>query len=164
MHYPLNLNIKGQRCVVVGGGRVAERKVKTLLAFGAEVQVISPDLAEGLQRLVNEGRVSYLQRRYSPDVLAGAFLAFTATCERAVNAQVARDARALGIPVSVADSGAESAFILPAILERGPLLIAVSTGGRSPALAKRVRDRLAELWEEITEGIESDADTGGDQS
>lgn len=157
-YYPLNVNIKDRLCVVVGGGRVAERKVKTMLAFGADVQVISPDLTEGLQRLVDDGKVSYLQRRYAPDVLAGAFLAFTATNERAVNIRAASDAHALGIPVNVADSAAESTFILPAILQRGSILVAVSTGGRSPALAKRVRDRLSELWEEIAVGIESEED------
>lgn len=162
-YYPLNLNIEGQKCVVIGGGRVAERKVNALLAFGAEVQVVSPDLTEGLQRLVDEGKVTYQQRRYAPEVLAGAFLAFAATSARGVNAQVARDARALGILVNVADSAAECTFILPAILERDELLIAVSTGGRSPALAKRVRDRLAELWGEIAEVIEGDAGTCRDQ-
>ncbi len=157
-HYPLNLSVEGRKCVVVGGGRVAERKVKGLLRSGADVQVISPELTEGLQRLVEEGRVSHHRRRYGPGTLSDAFLVFAATSERSVNAQIASDARASGVLANVADSADECTFILPAIMEQDGILIAVSTGGRSPALAKRVRDRLGELWHEIVAGIGSNGD------
>ncbi len=159
-YYPLNLRIEGRKTVVVGGGKVAERKVKGLLAFGAQVWIVSPDLTPDLRRLAGEGRIRYRQGRYEPDDLAGAFLVFAATSDRGVNSRVAKEAQRMGAMVNVADSPAECTFILPAILQRERVLIAVSSDGRSPSLSRRVRDRLAELWDEIQGAIGQHASDG----
>ena len=125
------MDVSGRRCVVVGGGGVAARKARGLLGSGARVVVISP--AD----------------------LSGAFLAFAATDSREVNAAVAREARESGVPVNVADRPAEGDFALPSVLRRGGLQVAVSTGGASPTLARRVRAGLeasfAPEWAGIVE-------------
>jgi precorrin-2 dehydrogenase / sirohydrochlorin ferrochelatase len=144
MDYPVSLNIAGCLCVVVGGGPVGLRKARGLLEAGARVRLITrthpgQEKTTGMEVLV---------RPYRTGDLAGAALAFAAAGERAVNATVALDARAAGIPVNMADAPAEGDFHLPAVLRRGELVIAVSTGGGSPALAAAVRDELAGIFGE----------------
>ncbi len=124
--------------MVVGGGEVASRKVGGLLQSGAEVVVISPEIRPELA----EGKAELWRRPYRDGDLEGAHLAFTATDSRAVNAAVAREAARRGIPVNVADRPSEGDFALPSVLQRGRLQVAVSTGGASPALAKRIRGEL----------------------
>jgi precorrin-2 dehydrogenase/sirohydrochlorin ferrochelatase len=142
--YPLILTNLGQvRCVVVGGGVVAERKVRALLDGGARPIVISPELAEALAGWLAEGRIAHLDRAYRTGDLAGAFLAIAATDDRATNAAVAEEARGLGILVNVADEPADGNFHTAAVVRRGDLLLAVSTGGASPTLTARVRRELA---------------------
>jgi siroheme synthase-like protein len=124
--------------VVVGGGEVASRKVGKLLQSGAEVVVISPVVGSGLA----DAPVELRRRPYEAGDLEGAHLAFTATDSREVNAAVAREAAERGIPVNVADRPSEGDFALPSTLRRGRLQVAVSTGGASPALARRIRGEL----------------------
>jgi precorrin-2 dehydrogenase / sirohydrochlorin ferrochelatase len=142
--YPLSLHLAGRRCVVIGGGKVAERKVRGLLTTGALVVVIAPHLTPGLRALVDVGCVAVEQRRYLPGDLSGATLAFAATDQRAVNAAVAAEAREVGVLVNVADAPDEGDFSVPAVARRGDLAIGVSTAGESPAVAALVRDRLIE--------------------
>lgn len=144
-YFPINLNIEKKRCIVIGAGRVAERKVKRLLAYGGEVILVSPDLTEGLRKLVHTGRVEYLRKKYSPGVIKNAFLVFAATSDRRVNHQIASKAEKLGILVNVADSLKESIFILPAIYKKKNVTISVSTNGKSPSLAKKIRNQLGKL-------------------
>lgn len=140
--YPVFLDLAGRRAVVVGGGRVAERKVLALLEAGAAVEVVSPAATEALVQAAGAGRLRWHRRPFETGDLAGAALAFAATDRREVNAAVAAEARAAGVPGNVADDPAACDFLVPALLRRGDLLIAVSTGGASPAVARRIREEL----------------------
>ena len=140
--YPIFLDLSGRRCVVVGGGEVANRKARKLLQARAEVVVISPEVRPELESVAAEVH----RRPYEDGDLEGAYLAFAATDAREVNAAVAAEAKGRGIPVNVADSPSEGDFALPSVLRRGRLQVAVSTGGASPALARRIRGELEELF------------------
>lgn len=148
-YYPVLLDLRGRRSVVVGGGAVAEGKITPLLDAGAAVTVIAPELTPGLAAFARNGRFAHLSRWYSPGDLEGAWLAIAATDEPDVNHAVHAEAEARGVPVNVVDDPAYCGFILPSILRRGDLVVAVSTSGNAPALAVRVRERLErELGEE----------------
>lgn len=144
-YYPINLNIKGKVCTVIGGGKVAERKVKNILFCGGIVRVVSPDLTDLLANWVKRKKVDYVQDEYHRRHLRGASLVFAATSDRRVNAQISKDAARIGLLVDVADSAKESTFIIPAVLRKKGITIAVSTGGLSPSKSVRIRDRLKEL-------------------
>lgn len=141
-YYPLFLDISRRLCIVIGGGNVAERKVERLLVCGACVEVVGKRLTPTLATLVGEGRIVHRDADYEEALIHGAFLVIGATDNDAVNERIARDARALKIPVNIVDEPARCDFILPSIVERGDLAIAVSTGGKSPALAKKLRKEL----------------------
>ncbi len=140
--FPLFVELAGRPCVVLGGGSVAERKVEALLEAGAVVTVISPVLSPALTALAAAGRIAHVARRYAHGDLASAALAFAATDDAAVNGAVAREARARRVWLNAADDPAHCDAILPAVLRRGAVTVAVSTGGTSPALARAVRERL----------------------
>jgi precorrin-2 dehydrogenase/sirohydrochlorin ferrochelatase len=140
--YPIFLDLSGRRCVVVGGGEVANRKARKLLQARARVVVISPQLGAELESVA----VEIHRRPYREGDLEGACLAFAATNSREVNAAVAREAKERGVPVNVADKPSEGDFALPSTLRRGRLQVAVSTGGASPTLARRIRDELEEAF------------------
>ncbi len=140
--YPIFLKIKGKRCVVVGGGEVARRKVRALLECGASVEVISPDPCQEINELVERGEVKLLRRNYQPGDLQGALIAIAATSSNEINRQVVKEAQEKAVLVNVADDAENSDFILPSYMRRGALSIAVSTGGVSPALARKIRTRL----------------------
>jgi precorrin-2 dehydrogenase/sirohydrochlorin ferrochelatase len=146
-YYPVNLNIKGKLCVVIGGGRVAERKVKNLLICGGRVRVVSPDLTDRLSNWVSQGKMDYLPSEYHASHLKGAFLVYAATSDRKVNAAIARDATKRRLLVNVADAPTESTFILPAVVRKREISIAVSTDGLSPAKSVRIRDRIKRFIE-----------------
>jgi siroheme synthase-like protein len=147
--YPVVLDLHGVAVLVVGGGPVAARKIAGLVAAGAAVRVVAPEIDEQIEELTGEllpGRIGELSRRpYEPDDLEGMRLVVTATGVTAIDAAVAADARARGIWVNAADQPTDCDFILPAIARQGSVSVAVSTDGRSPALAARLRDRLASL-------------------
>jgi precorrin-2 dehydrogenase/sirohydrochlorin ferrochelatase len=145
-YYPVNLNIAGRRCVVVGGGQVAERKVERLLECGARVAVLSRRLTERLAGLVGDGIVEHVDSEYDPEKMGEALLVIGATDREDVNEAVSRDCRNRGILVNIVDDPKRCDFILPAIVQRGDLLVAVSTGGGSPALAKKIREDLEECF------------------
>ncbi len=141
--YPVVLTSLGERrCVVVGGGAVAARKVRSLIAVGARPVVISPMFCAELEALSEAGSISPIRRPYRPGDLEGAALVIAATGERAVNSAISHEAQRLGAPVNVVDDPALCTFIVPAILRRGDLTIAISTGGESPALARHLREML----------------------
>jgi precorrin-2 dehydrogenase/sirohydrochlorin ferrochelatase len=140
--YPIFLDLSGRRCVVVGGGEVANRKARKLLQARARVVVISPELGAELESVA----VEIHRRPYREGDLEGACLAFAATNSREVNAAVAQEAKERGVPVNVADKPSEGDFALPSTLRRGRLQVAVSTGGASPTLARRIRDELEEAF------------------
>lgn len=146
MYYPVFLRLENQRAVVVGGGRVAERKVRRLLEAGAVVTVVSPELTRGLLELADFGKIIHAARKYRRGDLRGALLAFSATGDEAVDRKVAEDAAARGILVNVASELETSSFIVPASMSRGDFEIAVSTGGSSPELAKEVAEELKKRY------------------
>ena len=147
---PVTLVVKGRRCLVAGGGTVAARKVDLLLRAGAAVVVVAPHLCAELIALAAAGRVRHEARAFVPRDLAGAALAVAATGERAVNAAVAAAAGKRGIPVNVVDDPALCTFTVPAIVARGPVSVAIATGGASPTLARRLR---AEIGRALPQGI-----------
>jgi siroheme synthase-like protein len=140
--YPIFLDLSGRRCVVVGGGEVANRKARKLLQAKAEVVVISPEVRPELESVAAEVH----RRPYEEGDLEGAYLAFAATDAREVNAAVAREAARRSVPVNVADRPSEGDFAVPSLVRRGRLQIAVSTGGASPTLARGIKGELEGLF------------------
>ncbi|MDF2500363.1 MAG: cysG [Anaerosporomusa subterranea] len=147
-YYPINLDIAGRDCVVIGGGAVAERKVETLVDVGAAVTVISPQLTPVLAHLAANSTICWQQRVWQVGDLSTCFLAICATNDEAVNAAAAAEARQAGALVNVVDTPALCDFTLPALVSRGDLLITVSTGGASPILARRIREQIEQLYGE----------------
>jgi siroheme synthase-like protein len=141
-YYPAFLDLRGRRCLVVGGGAVAERKVEALREAGARVVIVSPTLTSRLRALVSAGTVEHRARSFRCHDTGGCALVVAATGEGAVDDAVAAAARRVRALVNVVDRPAACDFILPSVLRRGDLQIAVSTGGRSPALAREIRRRL----------------------
>lgn len=135
------LDLAGRRCLVVGGGAVALEKVRGLLECGAEVRVVAPQVLDELHGL----DVELVRRGYRTSDLDGRFLVIAATSSSSVNRRVHADAEARSLLCNVADVPELCSFILPAILRRDPIVVAVSTGGASPALAQRIRDDIADL-------------------
>lgn len=142
-YYPAFLNLRGKKCIVVGGGKVAERKVASLVRSGACIHVISPELTAALKRYKAAGTIRHSAREYRPGDLKGAFLAIAATSDDRINREVSREAPGL---VNVVDVPGLANFILPAVVNRGPLTVAVSTGGASPAMAAAIRRELELLY------------------
>ena len=141
-YFPVCLKIAGRQCVVIGGGRVGERKVQGLLAHGAVVKVISPELSEPLAALLRTGAIDWLDRLYQEGDLAGAFLVIAATDDPLAQERIHAEAEARNILLNVADVPKWCNFILPATARRGDLSISVSTAGKSPALASALRQAL----------------------
>lgn len=144
-YLPIFLNLTDQPCLVVGGGEVASRKVATLLRAGARVRVVSPQLGPAIAELAGSGRIESVAKVFEPDDLAGFALVVSATGEQSVNEAVAAAARQRGIVCNVVDHPELCSFIFPAIVDRSPVIVAVSTGGASPVLARLVRARLEAL-------------------
>ena len=142
MYYPAFLELTGRLCVVIGGGRVAERKIKTLLECGAKVKVISPEVTSGIERLYQEGKLTLEKRPYQEGDLEGAWLVIAATSDPEVQQRVFEEAESLKIFCNVVDVPERCSFIVPSVVRRGDLCLAISTSGSSPALARRIRERL----------------------
>jgi siroheme synthase-like protein len=159
-YYPIFLELKGRPCLVVGGGRVAARKAEGLLAAGARVTVVSPALDPDLAKLKAERRIAHVDRQYQRVDVKGYAVVIAATDDAAINERVASDARQGGVPVNVVDEPALCDFIVPSVVRRGEVVLAISTGGLSPALARWLRqemesyltgdfERLAQLLAEV---------------
>jgi siroheme synthase-like protein len=141
-YYPLFLNISDKRCVVAGGGSVALRKVKTLLEHGAEVIVISPDLCSGLTGLAENRQIQVHRRQYRQGDLKDVFIAVAATDNKDINREIMNEARTEAVLINIVDDAENSDFIVPAHMRREDITIAVSTAGKSPALARKIRTKL----------------------
>ena len=144
-HLPIFMNLRGRRCAVIGGGEVAARKCALLLEAGAVVTVTSPALCPTLKEWQLAGRISHREARYAAEAIEDCHLVIAATDDRAVNAEVSRQAQQRRLPVNVVDDPELCSFIMPAIVDRSPLLVAVSTGGASPVLARLIRARLESM-------------------
>jgi precorrin-2 dehydrogenase/sirohydrochlorin ferrochelatase len=145
-YFPLVLKLENQLCLVVGGSAVAERKTLSLLKSGAKVKLVSKEVTPRLHRLSKEGLISYRQGEYQPADLAGVFLVIGATGCRATNQKLAEDCRARNLLVSIVDIPEDGNFFMPAVLTRGSLQIAVSTSGKSPLLARKIRQELGKKY------------------
>ena len=157
-YYPVFLDLRDRRVVVLGGGPIAAQKVVELLPTSAEIVVVAREVEAVLEELAAAGRLVWQRRGYQPADLTGAFLLLAADSPT-VNTRAARDAQRRGVLVNVADDPAHCDLITPAVVRRGALTVAVSTGGRSPAFARYVRERLeAILGEEYGELLASVAD------
>jgi precorrin-2 dehydrogenase / sirohydrochlorin ferrochelatase len=141
-YYPVYLQLHEQPCTVIGGGKIAEGKVDGLLAGGARVKVISPDLTPHLQDLVIQNKIEYIAREYQHGDLSGAFMVICGTDKAEINRQVWEEGSANRQLVNVVDDTPRCNFIAPAILRKGDLTIAISTAGRAPAIAVRLKERL----------------------
>ena len=142
VYYPLFADLHGRRCVVIGGGAVAQRKVTTLLRYGADVILVSPTATKRLLAYARKGTIRHVPRRFRPSDLGGCWLAYAATDDQESNELVFRHATRRRIFTNVVDQKPLCSFIAPAIATRGDLVIAVSTGGASPTIAKRLRREL----------------------
>lgn len=141
-YYPIFADIVKRPCVVVGGGEVAERKVESLLSAGASVTVVAPKATNRLKALEKKGAVKIIKRKYRKGDLKGAFLAVSASDSRPANEAVYEEAVERGILVNVVDDPLHCNFIVPSVVDRGSLLIAISTSGKSPSLARSIRLEL----------------------
>lgn len=143
-YYPIMLDIEKKHCTVVGGGKVAERKILTLLEYRAAVTVISPEITEKIKELETRGEINYIKRGYRVGDLAGSFLVYVATDNLEVSRGCHQEALSEGVLINVVDVAELCDFIVPAVVKRGDLTISVSTNGNSPMLAKKLREELEE--------------------
>ena len=141
-YYPIFLDIRDKKCVIVGGGEVAARKAERLLDCGAKVFVISPQLTPALAALKEKDIICHIAAEYTGDLIHGAALVIGATDDEKTNAAISFDARNKGIPVNIVDDPQKCDFILPALVQRGDLAMAIGTAGKSPALARHLREEL----------------------
>ena len=141
-YYPAYLNVRDRHCVVFGGGAVAEGKIGQLRDAGANVTVVSPEVTPKIQEAAGQGQVNWLERKYQSGDAQGAFLVIATTDARAVNEAIFQEAEEAGILVNVADVPAQCSFIAPSVVNRGAVTVAISTGGASPALARKFREEL----------------------
>ena len=144
--YPVNLQISNRSCIVIGGGSVAERKVVALLAAGACVTVLSPEVTPKLNKLIQETKINHIARGYVVGDVNGFFIVISATNNSAINKLVAEEANKAGALINVADAPELGNFNVPSQISHGDLLITVSTGGKSPALARRLGAELAQRY------------------
>ncbi len=147
-YFPVNLDVRDRTCLVVGGGAVGTRKTKTLLRAGARVVVVSPEASADLETLAAEDRIRLHRRVYRAGDMADVFLVFGTTDDRDLNRRISDDARRQGILCNIADQPDRGQFVLPSVVSRGDLLIGISTSGKSPALARRIRRRLENAFGE----------------
>ena len=140
--YPLYLNIKDKKCLVIGGGKVAQRKVESLIDCEADVVVVSPVLTSYLKEIVENNRIIYRKKEYSPEDLKDVFLVICATDSETVNAKAAEECMHRGILVNVIDDPEKCSALVPAVIRRGSMAISISTGGKSPYVSRKIREKL----------------------
>jgi len=145
-YYPIFLKVENQNCLVVGGGEVGARKVKTLLSSGARVGVVSPEVVAWLAGKIQEGAVEWVGSEYEEHQLRGRFLVIAATDDMKLNCRISQDAGKRGLLCNVVDYPQEGNFILPSLVQRGALTVAISTSGKSPALARKLRQDLEQFF------------------
>jgi precorrin-2 dehydrogenase/sirohydrochlorin ferrochelatase len=141
-YYPINLNIQDRHCLVVGGGGVGTRKVESLLECGAQVTVVSPEVSDRLAELSDSGQITLALRKFKDSDLENVFLVIGATNDESLNRRIHKSAEHRGLLCNIADRPDICNFILPSVVRRGALTISISTSGRSPAMAKRLRKEL----------------------
>jgi siroheme synthase-like protein len=151
-HFPLYIDLKDQKCLVVGGGKVALRKIETLLQFGAEVVVIGSLVSDEIRRLAGLGKLTYEDRPYRCGDVAGFFLAIAATSAPEINDRVCRDAMKRNIWVNSATDPEKCSFIFPAVVKKGDLIVGLTSSGKFPALTRLLKQKIAALLVLAQEG------------
>ena len=141
-YYPVCLNLKGRRCVVIGGGQVAEGKIRNLLKHDCYIRVISPDVTPAIGQWAKEAKITWQERVYLEGDLKSAFLAIAATGDTADDDAIAREAEYERVLLNVVDYPPLCTFIAPSVVEKGAVTLAISTGGASPALARKLRETM----------------------
>ncbi len=141
-YYPVFLNLAGKRCVIIGGGTIAQGKIGGLLQAGCQITVISPDATPGIRQAAQRGDITWLERTYQPGDMEGAFIGVAATNVWHVNREIFEEAERLGVLLNVVDDPDLCSFIAPSVVKREPVTLAISTGGASPALARKLRETL----------------------
>ncbi len=144
--YPVCLKLDGKKCLIVGGGKVAERKVKSIIAYGAKVYVVSPQLTEWMEKAAEEKKITVIRRNYTTTDLENAFLVVGATDNQLLNNRIAEECHERDILVNIVDDQNKGNFIVPAVLRQGSLIISIATNGKSPMLARRLREELAQVF------------------
>jgi precorrin-2 dehydrogenase/sirohydrochlorin ferrochelatase len=156
-YYPAFLDVAQRKCIVIGGGEIADRKVSQLIQTNATVVVVSPSASTYIQDLADHGKITWIQRHYESGDLVGSFLTIAATDDPSVNQQVHDEAKQERILINVIDVPELCDFIAPATVERGQITVAISTGGASPALARKIKEAIehsAELtWADTTQVV-----------
>jgi precorrin-2 dehydrogenase/sirohydrochlorin ferrochelatase len=142
-YYPILVDLEGKKVLVIGGGRVAQRKIESILTFGADIQVISREMTPELRNLIDNGKIGFIGPEFNEKSLQDAFLVITATDDPLLNHRVSEMAKRKNILVNAVDQPLDCSFIVPSVLRRGDLVIAVSSSGKSPALAKKIRKALS---------------------
>lgn len=144
-YFPINIDIQNKHCVLIGGGNVAYRKALSLLKAGANITLISPEINDGVSRLVNDKSLKWFERRYESGDLEGATLVIVAVDDPSVGREVSEEATRLNVLINVADIPEQCTFTLSSCIERGDLLVTISTGGRCPAFSRHMRLKLEEI-------------------
>ncbi len=144
-YYPIYLDIENRNVVIIGGGNVCARKAETMMKYGARVTIVSPDFTDEIEGWAREGCLALQRKTYDASDLEGAHIVIASTDDQTVNEQIAADCRARRIPVNVVDVTPLCEFIVPAIIEKGSIQIAVSTGGKSPAVARTLKEDLQRM-------------------
>lgn len=155
-YFPIFISLADARVVVIGAGKIALRRLETLLPFGAEITVIAPEACEGIQMLNAAGKIRWERRGYQSGDLAGARLAVSAADKRSVNHAVFLEAEKLQIPVSVADCKEESTFYFPGVAREGALVAGITASGTDHALAKKAAEAVRACLKKLMESRESD--------
>ncbi len=145
-YYPAMINIENKNCLVIGGGKVALRKIKSLLDYNVNITVISPKLCSELEDILSQNKINWLKKSYNTIDIKDSNFIFVATNDKSVNKMVYKDAKKKNILVNVVDNSDLCDFIIPSKVKRGDLTISISTNGKSPALAKKIREELEERF------------------
>lgn len=143
-YFPFFMEVQGMRCLIVGGGMVAFRKVQVLLEYGASVRVVATEVCAEIRELAGQGALSLSECPYDRQCLEGAWMVVAATSDQELNRQISAECRALRIPVNVVDVEEECSFIFPALIKDGDIVVGISTGGASPAMARQLKQRIRE--------------------
>jgi len=142
MYYPAFINVENRTCLVIGGGEFAEEKVFKLLSHGAKIKIVSPDITENIKNILDKEEVVWIKRKYSSGDLKDVFIAISATGDEVANDQVFKEAEDRNVLLNVVDVTHLCTFIAPSVATRGGVTVATSTGGSSPALARKFRETL----------------------
>ncbi len=145
-YYPIFINLENKPVLIVGGGTVAYRKVQTLLEYGAQIRIISPEVGPQLEELIDSKQCLWIPREYTEGDIQDVVIVFSCTDKEEINARVAKEAQTKNTLINVVDDPEKCSFIVPSIMRRGNLSIAVSTAGSSPKVASQIRQELEELY------------------